>query len=171
MKRKYKLICLFVWINLSVSAQDIVRSFLDKHAQDDNLEIVTIGKKMLGMMDTLTLDNPDLTEAIKSLETIQIISSKELDLNKEYFNSARTLLSKSKKMKEFFSMSEDDNELLVMVSESKGYIRELILLSEQQEEFSLISISGKISLDILLKYSEGLNIKELEQLRSVKRNQ
>jgi hypothetical protein len=167
---KYTYICIFFWINSSVSAQDIVKSFVDKHGKDDNLEIITIGKKMMETMYALISDNPDLTEAIKGMETIRIISSKDLDLNKEYYDSARKLLSKSKGMKEFFSMSEENNELLIMIRESKNCIKELILLSEQSDEFNLISISGTIDLDVLLKYSEGLNIKELQQLRSVKRN-
>lgn len=166
--KKYKLICLFVWINISVSAQDIVRSFLDKHGQDDNLEVITIGKKMIEMMDTLTSNNPDLTEAIKGLETIRIVSSKDSDMNKEYFNSARTLLSNYKGMRELFSISEENNDLLVMIRESKDCVKELILLSEQPEGFNLISISGNIDLDVLLKYSKGLNVKEINKLRSVK---
>ena len=167
---KYQLICLFVWINVSVSAQDIIKSFLDSHGKDDNLEIVTIGKKMIAMMDTLTSNNPDLSEAIKGFETIRIVSSKDSDVNKEYYSSARTLLSKSEKMKELFSMNNENNELVIMIRESKDSVNELILLSEQSAEFNLISISGKINLDVLLKYYKGLNIKEINKLRSVKNN-
>jgi len=164
-------ICIFIWIYSSVSAQDIVKSFMDKHGKDDNLEIITIGKKMMETMYALTIDNPELTEAIKGMETIHIVSSKDMDLNKDYYNTARQLLSKSKGIKEFFSMSGENNELLIMIRESKKSIKELILLSEQPDGFNLISISGTIDLDVLLKYSGGLNIKELNQLRSVKRNQ
>ena len=170
--KKCLFIFLFAWINLSVSAQDIITSFLDQHGKDDNLEIVTIGKKMIEKISGITSDNPDLTEVIKGLETIRIVSSKDRDVNKEYYRSAKKLLSKAKGLEEFFSMSEDDKELLVMIKESKGNIKELLLLSEQPDGFNLISICGTISLDDLVKYSEGLNIKELKQLRSVKkRNQ
>ena len=161
MMAKNIFIYIFIWINSSVPAQDIVRSFIDKHGKDDNLEIITIGKKMIETMYALISDNSDLTEAIKGVELIRIISSKDMDLNKEYYNSARELLSKSKGMKEFFSMNGENNELLIMIRESKKSIKELILLSEQPDEFNLISISGTIDLDVLLKYSEGLNIKEL----------
>ena len=171
MMGKYIFIYIFIWINFSATAQDIVKSFIDKHGKDDNLEVITIGKKMIETMYTLSLDNTDLTDAIKGLEKIRIISSKDLDLNKEYYNSARNLLSKSRGMKEFFSMSRDNNELLIMIRESRKSIKELILLSGQSDGFSLISVSGMINLDVLLNYSERLNIKELEQLRSVKRNQ
>ena len=169
--KKYLLFCLFVLINLSVSAQDVIASFLDKHGKDDNLEVVSIGKKMMEAIIELTSDNPGLTEAIKGVETIRIVSSKEGDLNKEYYNSAQQLLSESKKLKEFFSISENDRKLTVMTRESRGNIKELLLLSEQADGFNFISIRGTIHLDDLLNYSESLNIKELKKLHSVKRNQ
>ena len=169
--KKYLSFCLFILISLSVSAQDIITSFLAKHGKDENLEVVSIGKKMMDTISTLISNNSELTEAIKGLETIRIVSSKDGDLNKEYYNSAQKLLSESKGLEEFFSMSEEDKELKVMIRESKGNIKELLLLSEQPDGFNLISISGTISLDDLLNYSEGLNIKELDELRSVKRNQ
>lgn len=168
---KYKLAGFFLWITLSVSAQDIIKSFVDKHDKDDNLQVVTIGKKMIQTLDSLTSDNPKLKEAIKGLETIRIVSSKDSDADREYYNSARDLLSKNKDLKELFSMDEKDKELIVMIREAKDSVKELILLSEQPDEFSLISISGTIDLDVLLKYSEGLHIKELNQLKTIRRNQ
>jgi len=172
MMKKYLFFCIFIWINSSVPAQDILKSFIDKHGKDDNLEIITIGKKMMETMCELILDNPELTEAINGMETIRIISSKDPDLNSEYYNSAQNLLAKSKKTKEFFSISEENNELLIVFRESKKSIKELIVLSGRPDGFNLISINGNINLDVLLKYSEGLkNIKELNQLRSVKSNQ
>ena len=167
MMNKYMVICFFLWFSLSVSAQDIIASFIDKHEKDNNLEVVSIGKKMINRLDSMTSNNPDLKEAIKGLETIRIVSSKDRDLDKEYFDSAQELLSKSKGLKEFFSMNEKDKALIVMIRESKSAVKELILLSEQPEEFNLISISGTINLDVLLKYSEGLN-KEINQLKSIK---
>ena len=172
--KKYLLFGFFFWMNLAVSAQDIIASFLDKHGKDDNLEIVSIGKKMMGMIDSLAFDTPDLKEAIKNLETIRIVSSKDTDVNKEYYNSARKLLSECKELDELFSMSESGSELTVMTRESKGSIKELILLSEQPEGFNLISIIGTIDLNVLLKYSGGINIKsikDMNRLRSAKSNQ
>jgi len=164
---KSTVLCIFLWISLSVSAQDIISSFIDKHEKDDNLEVISIGKKMMRTLDSLTTDNPDLKEAIKGLETIRIVSSKDRDLDGEYYDCARDLLSKSKGLKEILSINEEDKELIVMIRESKNLVKELILLSEKPEKFNLISISGNINLDVLLKYSEGLNIKQLKQLKSI----
>ena len=167
---KYTVLCIFLWISLSVSAQDIISSFIDKHEKDENLEVVSIGKKMMKTLDSLTTDSPDLKEAIKGLETIRIVSSKDKDLDREYYDSARKLLSNSKGLKEFFSINEENKELIVMIRESKNAITELILLSERPDEFNLISISGTINLDVLLNYTERLPINELNQLKSINNN-
>jgi len=168
---KCKLICLVIWINLSASAQDVIASFLDKHEKDDNLEVVSIGKKMMEMMDSLTFDNLDLKEALKGLETIRIVSSKDKELSKEYYESARDLLYKNKRLEEFFSMQGEEGELTVMIRKMKGSVKELILLSEQPEGFNLISVSGTINMDVLQNYSEKLKTKELNHLHSVKHYQ
>jgi len=171
MKKICLFTCFFIGFHLAVLAQDIISSFLDKHEKDDNLEIVSIGKKMMESIGALSSDNPDFAEAIKGLETIRIVSSKDQDLNKDYFLSAQALLSKTKGLKNYFTINEENKELIVMIRESKGCIKELILLSEQPDGFNLISLSGTINLDDMQKYSEGLNIKELNQLSSVKHNQ
>jgi hypothetical protein len=165
------LTCLFIWIIFSVSAQDVVTSFLDKHENDDSLQVISIGKKMIERMDTLTSDNPELKKAINGLETIRIVLSKDKELDDEYYDSARELLSESNGLEEFFSMNGKNTDLIIMVRKSKGVVKELILLSKQQEEFSLIAITGKIDLDVLLEYSEGLTIKALKQLHTIKHNQ
>jgi hypothetical protein len=168
--QKLLLTVFFIQISISLSAQDFVASFLDKHEKDDNLEVVSIGKKMVEMMCGLSSDNAELQDVIKGLENICIVSSKDTISNREYYESAQQLLSKSKGFEEIFSTSGDNEDLLVMVKESKGMVKELVLLSDQNDNFNLIFMSGNIDLNTLIKYSDNLNIKGLNNIRSVERN-
>ena len=171
MMKKHPVIFLFlIWINCSVSAQSIAFSFLDKHEKDDNLEVVSIGRKMLEKMCVLSSEDSDLQNAIRGLENICIVTSKDTVLNREYYHSAQHLLSKSKGFESLFSMNTKEEELVIMIKESKGHIKELVLLSDQPDGFNLISMTGNIDLDILIKYSEELNIGKLNGLRSIKNN-
>jgi hypothetical protein len=154
--------------NFSLQAQDLVASFLNKHGKDDNLEIVSIGEKMLVLINNLTSENQELNEAIKGLENICIVSSRDTIAGKEYYESAQQLLSKSKGFEEILSLGNENETLLVMVKESKGIVKELVLLSSKDSGFSLISMSGNIDLGTLIKYSGKLNIKGLDDLRSIK---
>jgi hypothetical protein len=168
-RQKYLLVVFFIQVSISLSAQDLVAAFLDKHEKDDNLEVISIGKKMVEMMYSLSLDSPELQDAIKGLENICIVTSKDTISNKEYYESAQQLLSKSKGFEKVLSISEDNENLLVMVKESKGIVKELVLLSGQDDKFNLIFMRGDIDLNTLIKYSEHLNIKGLNNIRSVER--
>ncbi len=162
------LLSLFVF---SASAQEIANSFIEKY-QDDSLEVITIGKKMLQMMEDVSGENPDFKEAIQGLENIIIISSKDTDLNKEYYNTAYDLLTKNKKGFEQLVKVQDENEnLIIMAKGSKGTISELILLAgSANNDFNLISLTGEINLETLAKYSKKINISGLKALENLNNN-
>ena len=165
--KKHAFIFLFTWISFSVSAQSIAVSFLEKHEKDDNLEVVSIGEKMMEKMFALASEDLDLQNAIKGLENICIVSSKDTTLNREYYNSAQDLLNKSKGFESFFSTNTKNESFVIMIKESKGYIKELVLLSDYPDGFNLISMTGNINLDVLIKYSEELNMQKLNRLRVI----
>jgi hypothetical protein len=158
--RKYGLILFFIPWGFSLYAQELVSSFLDEYGKDDRLEVVTIGKKMLGTMSSLSSAEEDLSElqaAIKGLENICIVTSKDTTLNGEYYDSCRQLL-KDTGFNVIFSGNEDADELFVMgTKESKGTVKELALLfMDKDGRFNLIQMTGAIDLNTLVKYSENL---------------
>jgi hypothetical protein len=149
-----------------VFAQEIANLFLEKFDKDDNLEIISIGKKMFQMMENAS-SNTDFNEAIKGLEKIVVISSKDSVFNNEYYDSAYEILTGKRKdgFESLLSTKEEKGELIVMAKESKGIIRELVLLQgDKIKYFSLISLCGNIDLKTLAKYSEKINLSGLKSL-------
>jgi hypothetical protein len=165
--KKCLLLSFALLIHFFVSAQDLVKTFLDKQGKDDNLEVISIGKKMLEMMSDLSSGNPELKEAIKGLDNIHIVTSKDSILNKEYYDFAWDLLGKSKGFEPILLLNEGDEDVIVMIRSVKGIITELVLLSDKGAGFNLISLSGNIDLNTLSKYSESLNIKGLNDLSPI----
>jgi hypothetical protein len=151
-------------MSLSVVAQSIASSFLDKHRKDDNIKVVSIGKKMFDKIEELSLGTPELLEAVKGLDNIQIITSEDEILDDEYFDSACTVLSKDKDYIELISIDEETQQLIVKIKETKGTINELIVLSNNSDGFSLINITGEINLAVLAHYSSALDFKKLKEL-------
>jgi hypothetical protein len=161
---KYGLFLFFIQWSFSSEAQELVSSFLDKYCKDNRLEVVTIGKKMLDTMGDLPSGQEDLSElqaAIKGLENIYIVTSKDTTLNREYYDSGRQLL-KDKGFNVIFSGNEDTGGLFVVgTKESKGTVKELTLLFiDKDDRFNLILMTGVIDFNTLVKYSE--NLKELK---------
>ena len=163
--QKYIYIALISFATTNLSAQDPVATFMDMHGADDNLEIISIGRRMFEKMDGLPVGDPELKEAIKGLETIRIVTSKDTLLNKEYYDSAHKLLERCKGFEKILSINEEDRSIVVLVKETKGgAVKELLLLSGRGAGFNLVSMSGDINLNTWIKYSEGLNIEELNNL-------
>jgi hypothetical protein len=164
-----KTVILGIVFNLAIGsllAQEIVSSFLDKYGKDENIEVVTIGKKMLDKMQSDSIADDNLQEAIHGLENINIISCKDKTLNNDYYDLAYDLLTKNKNFTELVSIHTGEESLIVMVKEAKGIVNELILLANKSGDFNLISLRGAIKLDMLAKYSQKLNFNELEKLKS-----
>jgi hypothetical protein len=158
--RKYCLFLFFIPCSFALEAQELVSSFLEEYGKDDRLEVVTIGRKMLDAMIGLSSEEEDLSElqaAIKGLENICIVTSKDTDLNGEYYDSCRQMME-DMGFNIIFSGNENPGELFVIgTKESKGAVNELALLFQNKDgRFNLIHICGAIDLNTLIKYSENL---------------
>jgi hypothetical protein len=152
---------------VSVSAQDVVASFLEKHGKDDMIRLISIGKKMLDKMAEQSLGTPELLEAIKGLDNIRIITSEDAALKEEYYNSAYAILSKNKDFTELYSMQKEDLQLIVKMKSNKKIVNELIILSGDSKSFNLISLTGNINLEVLAAYSDQMDFKELKNLNNI----
>jgi hypothetical protein len=159
----------FTVMTCSLHAQEIIISFLDKYGKDENIEVVTIGKKMFDLMKSDSIADDKLQEAIHGLENIQIVSCKDKALNSDYYNLAYDLLAKNKNYTELVSINNEEGSLIVMIKEIKGTVSELVLLTNNSDDFNLISLKGCINLDLLAKYSQNLNFNELEKFGSYKK--
>jgi hypothetical protein len=151
-------------MTVSLYTQGIGVSFLDKYGKDEGIEVVTIGKKMLDLILSDSIASPELQEAIVGLESIQIISSKDTSVNKNYYDAAFNLLAKSKDFVELLSLHDKNENMVVMIKETKGVVSELVLLSNTPGRFDLITLRGHIQLDMIAKYSQHIDMNELKKL-------
>ncbi|GHU90428.1 hypothetical protein FACS1894155_08780 [Bacteroidia bacterium] len=167
--KKILLTILLSFLSYPAFSQEIANLFIEKFNNDDNLEIISIGKKMFQVMESVSSDNADFNKAIKGIEKIVVISSKDSILNNEYYNSAYEILTKKKNgFEPLLSTKEGKDDLIVMAKESKGIIKELVLLQgDKSDNFSLITLCGDIDLKTLAKYSEKINLSGLKVLNSI----
>lgn len=154
MMKKYALIVFLSFVSASLFAQDMVTSFLEKHRKDDALEVVTIGKTMFGRMDEISVGDLDVKEFIDGLDNIQIVTSKDAAMDSDYYSSAEQLLKKDSNFRELVTVDNLNEKTTMMIKESRGVVKELILLSGGSNGFSLISMTGDIDLEKLMQNSE-----------------
>jgi hypothetical protein len=164
MKKNAFCLILLSFISLSIPAQTVATSFLEKYGNEDNLQVISIGKKMFGRIEEQSLGSPELLEVIKGLENIQIIASEDMDLSNEYYDAVHSILDKTHELTELYSIRNENLQLLVKVKETKNDINELIILSKDSKGFSLINLTGNINLELLAGYASSLNFEELGKL-------
>ncbi|MDR1369803.1 MAG: DUF4252 domain-containing protein [Dysgonamonadaceae bacterium] len=160
-------------LSYAAFSQEVANLFLEKFNNDDHLEVISIGKKMFQMMADASIDDGEFNKTIKGLEKIIVISSTDSTLSSEYYDSACEILAKKKNgFETLLSTKDGKEELVVMSKESKGVIKELVLLQiDKVNNFSLISLSGDINLKTLAKYSEKINLSGLKVLDSISKNE
>lgn len=149
--------------SLSLSAQEIVTSFLDKHGKDTNLELTTIGTKMFRTMQDEGLINENLSDIISGLDCIHIIGSADTSLVREYLSSSDALLGKGTSYQSVYQ-SDGMECLRVAVREEGGTVKELVIVSGSDSSFSLVCLSGDIRMDALTDYSGGTGFETLKDI-------
>lgn len=158
---------IFILVSLfSVSAQNIVSKMIDRYGDDDNFEVVTIGKKMINKMRSSEKGNAGFLQAINGLTSINVLSSKNRDIGNEYYNSARELMTRGNKGYKEMSPAEGGKEKTVVFInkgkiKEKGKVQELVLLSKnEQKAFEMIVFYGNINIQSLIKYSDHINLND-----------
>jgi vacuolar-type H+-ATPase subunit F/Vma7 len=158
---------LLILSQFTISAQNVVASFLDKFGKDENIQVVSIGERMFERIKEQSLGSPELREAIKELDRILVISSEDTTLTDEYFDSAFAILSGAEGYSDLLSFESDTEQQLVVKKKiTKGTINELVVLLRSPEGFTLIGIVGKnINLKALAQYSVDANFQILKNLK------
>ncbi len=161
---------MFACLSLTISAQDIVSLFLHVYDNDNDLELVTIGKKMLDIVKTMS-GNEEISQSLQGIENIRVISSESSNKNQYHETAFNLLTKKDSGYEELLSISNENETVLIMIKGSKKTVKELVVLSSgtmDKQKFNLISLSGQINLKELIKRAKSFNIKGLEKLDSVK---
>jgi hypothetical protein len=172
---KYYLGLLLLLSNASLFAGDVVSSFLEKHGKDENLEVISIGKAMIEKMCKISGENPELKITLENLENIRVVYSVDTLLNTEYFESALQICGENEEYEELDICSLDtlpNMSILVRKNRNRNSVRELLLVSNDDTGFNMISMQGRINLENLLAYSDKIGINGLKniQLKNGKNN-
>ena len=172
--KKIIFISFFTLLTGALSAQDLVSSFLKKHNESDEFQVTTIGKKMLDMLITIAQQGEiEMAKSLEGLDNIRALSSSDTTKYNEYYTTACDLIHKSRGFEIVMSSQSPGSNTVLAVKESKGIVKELVLISgdEQTGNFNLISLTGKINLDTLAKYAGKLHIEGLDQLNKLRANE
>ena len=141
----------------SLYAQNGVERFYQKYEKNGELLTVNLSGSLLGMI--LSSDDEKGKEQIKNLASLRIISTED---HKSRISRADINRLKSDIRKEQFEdlmvVRDGSTRVNFMAKEKGDYITDLVMLVDEDDNFTMVSFQGKINLSQLGKACEDLEI-------------
>lgn len=156
-------ILLFAFI-IKVQAQDdAIQRFFSKYMDDDRFSRVYISPKMMQMAGGflksnagLDQDSEDLGVLIQKVKGIRILSSDEVD-GMTFYKEAMGTLTKNK-YEDLMIVEDKGSSLKFMVREEGGLVKELMMISGEKGDFTLLSMLGNFTYEDLNLLAEKTDI-------------
>lgn len=178
MKNLIKLLSIaFILIPMMLSAQESsIENLYDEYVGEDGFTSVNISKEMFILLAQLGGDFEDkefeeLQTAISGLNGMKILTYNRAGdetsmILKEKINK---ILEKGK-FTELMTVKEADSEARFMLRKDGKDIIELLLVTTEDDQTTLISFFGIIDLKSISKISKSVQIKGLDKLGKIKDN-
>ena len=151
MKVKIFLISVCLFCTCTVLAQN---KLFEKYANMDDVTSIYISKAMFQMISDLskTTKGINFADMENKIESLQIITCEKRDKIKQMQKEFAQLVSKQYQELMRITDNEEDIKFYADMQESK--IKELILLSEEKDSFTVIRLVGNIDLQDVLNFKK-----------------
>ena len=160
--------CTALFITLAMQAQTgAIDRLFDKYADREGFTTITISGKLLGLFAGSEVRS-DTENVINRLSSIKILSVDDPALMSSV-NFYKELGGKSgfAGYEELMDVKEGQDVTKFLIRQQGERISELLVISGDPGDNTLISIRGDLDLKSLSELSEGTGIKELKELEKV----
>lgn len=154
MKRINILVILATVFSLFAQAQ---QSFFDKYAEMEGVTSVYISKSMLSLLPNVnsTVNGIHIGDIANCLDNIQILSSDESAIISKLRKETASINTQNG-YEELMRVREDGEKTTIYFKDKKGKKKEFVLLVDEKDELTIISIVG----DLTLQEIQGMIQKE-----------
>jgi hypothetical protein len=169
MKKLLLIPFLLMAVIFQANAQDdAIQKFFSKYMDDDRFSRVYISPKMMQMAGGFLKSNAgtdkdaeELGTLISKVKGIRILSSEEVD-GMAFYKEAMGTLSKNK-YEDLMIVEDKGSSLKFMVREEGGLVKELMMISGDEGDFTLLSMLGSFTYADLNMLAEKTNIPGMDQ--------
>lgn len=145
MKTKYFYpLFLLIFITATAAAQTNSNLLFEKYAEKDSVTSVYISKKMFQMMPLLETTGLNLINMKGKIESLQVLSCENKALQEKMRKDFSGLIQKDHE--ELMRVRDGDSKITFYIKQKGDLINELIMLSDEAKEFTVIQLLGRFTL-------------------------
>ena len=142
MKRTYIITLLLSLCSLFTYAQD---SFFDKYADMEGVTSVYISKAMLSLMPDMKAEGVNIGKMASKLDNIQILSCEKASVIAQIKKDVSYINPKNG-YEELMRINDEGEKTTIFQKQNEGKQKEFVLLCEEQNELTIIIITGNLTL-------------------------
>jgi Domain of unknown function (DUF4252) len=147
---------------------DAIGKFFGKYVEDSRFTLVTVSPRMFRLLAKVDWDSisPDVRETVQKLHSLRILSTETTP--GQFYKEALSKID-LKEYEELITVREKNSNTRFLIKENGATISELVMISVDEGDFTLLSFVGDIDLDKLSKLSSTMSIKGMENLKNAKK--
>lgn len=142
MKRTYIITLLLSLCSLFTYAQE---SFFDKYADMEGVTSVYISKATLSLMPDMKTEEIYIGELASKLDNIQILNCEKASVTAQIKKDI-SYISPKNGYQELIRINDEGEKVTIFQKQNEGKQKEFVLLCEEQNELTIIIITGNLTL-------------------------
>lgn len=160
-----RILILFAFsISVLGSSAQSVEALFRQYKSEKNVEYIHIPRFIMSMAKMLTKAELEEAKALKAISSIRVLNLEECSpIVRQNFQKTLQTFHPSGYTPIIFSKEADETNY-IYVKEKKGYIRELLILSADKQDGSIVHIKGRIKpeeVNTVVKQNTKKKLKEL----------
>lgn len=128
----------------TVAAQTNNDTLFEKYAEKDGVTSVYISKKMFQLMPSMETAGLNLINMKGKIESLQILTCENESLQEQMRKDFSGLIKKEHE--ELMRVRDGESKITFYIKQKGELINELIMLSDDEKEFSVIQLLGQFTL-------------------------
>lgn len=155
-------------LTVTLSAQSAVDKVFNKYAGKDGYTTVVINKFMFQFLSNIQTGDPEyesFKNATSGIESIRILTRDSK--GSAAFGQELLELLPRKEYQEMMTVKEANEEVVFLVKEVGGEIREFLLVVSGVNKDVLIAINGVIDLKSIASLTKGMDLPAMESLKEL----
>ena len=155
---------------MASAQKDPVSLVFEKYAGQEGFTTISVSGDMLNMMSRMEEERRDTT-FLSHLKEMRILACEKGDGQVQHINFRAEVYDKLDKSvyKEMVAIKQHEEDVLILVKETKGVITEMLIIVGGKDDNVLIQAKGDILLREMAEFADNFQMKGFEHLKALEK--